>query len=398
MYLLGKPLIYWTMRGLAENGVNDIVVVCSPQSTIPEMLQQENDLDAKITYVTQREPLGTGNALWQAREFIREPCFVVWPNKVNSKFIVLKILEKVMQESSNAVLVGAETETPWLYGVVKFNGEKVAEIVENPAQGQEPSRIKVIGFYFFEPSYFGYYEKLPRHHEADHIDALNQYLREKNCDLVLLDKDVPALKYPWELFGILDILFGTDYFKVSVSPTAIIEEEVVIKGDVHIGENTRVKAHTVIEGPCFIGDNCEIGYGNVLRGPLDIENEVKTGAFCEIKHTIVQQGTHVHSGYIGDSIVGRDCRFGAGFTTANRRLDRQNIKALVKGEKVDTGLSFFGAVVGDGAHFGIHSGTMPGVFVGSGCVIGPGTFVFENLPNKTVLYTKPDQEQKPIST
>ncbi|MDO8470621.1 MAG: glucose-1-phosphate thymidylyltransferase, partial [bacterium] len=148
------------------------------------------------------------------------------------------------------------------------------------------------------------------------------------------------------------------------------------------------KAGTTISGPCFIGDNCEIGPSNVLRGPLSIEQGVKTGAFCEIKHSIVQEGTHFHSGYVGDSIIGRNCRFGAGFATANRRLDRNTIEAQVKDKKVDTKLSSLGVVVGDGTHFGIHTGTMPGVFVGSECRVYPGTLVFENIADGMTLSAK----------
>ena len=108
----------------------------------------------------------------------------------------------------------------------------------------------------------------------------------------------------------------------------------------------------------------------------------------EIKNSLVQEGTHFHSGYLGDSVIGKNCRFGAGFIVANRRIDRGNIKSVVKGEKVDTGLTYLGVIVGDNTRFGIHSGTMPGVLIGSDCLIGPGSLVFENLEDNTAFYTK----------
>ncbi|PIS22176.1 sugar O-acetyltransferase, partial [candidate division WWE3 bacterium CG08_land_8_20_14_0_20_41_10] len=46
------------------------------------------------------------------------------------------------------------------------------------------------------------------------------------------------------------------------------------------------------------------------------------------------------------------------------------------------------AVIGDNARFGIHSGTMPGVLIGSNCAIGPGTLVFENLENNSTFFTE----------
>ncbi|MDO8473975.1 MAG: sugar phosphate nucleotidyltransferase [bacterium] len=368
--LLGRPIIYWTIKGLAERGIKDIIVVCSKDSTMPAMLKAENNLGIKLSFAIQEERQGTGNALWQAKDFITEPFFVVWPSKVTSGDLVQKILEKQKQESAEIVLVGTKTSTPWDYGVARMEGENVKEIVENPKPGEEPSNIKIIGFYFLQPDFFSYYEKLPRHHEADLIDALNLYLKEKRASLVSMEKDMPALKYPWELFGILDLLLHLQSGKQMIASSA------------KIGEGT------VIEGSVYIGEDCVIGPYNVLRGPLNLERGVKTRAFCEIKHSVAQEGTHFHSGYIGDSIIGKDCRFGAGVITANRRLDRGTINAAVKEKKVDTGLTSLGAVIGNEAQFGIHSGTMPGVFIGSQCVIGPGTLVFKNMQDRARLFTK----------
>ena len=125
-----------------------------------------------------------------------------------------------------------------------------------------------------------------------------------------------------------------------------------------------------------------------MRGPVNLEKEVVTGAFFEIKNSLVQEGTHFHSGYIGNSIIGKDCRFGAGFITANKRVDRGNVKSLVKGEKIDTSINCLGVVVGNNTRFGIHCGTMPGILIGSDCMIGPGTLVFENIKDGKTFYTK----------
>lgn len=375
--LLGRPIIYWTVKGLAERGIKDIVVVCNKDSTIPVMLKAENDLGVKLSFATQEERQGTGNALWQAKDSITEPFFVVWPSKVTSGDLIQKILEKQKQESAEVVLVGTKTPTPWDYGVARMEGENVKEIVENPEPGKEPSSMKIIGFYFLQPDFFSYYEKLPQHHEADFIDALNLYLQEKRASLVSMEQDVPALKYPWELFSLLEILFQSQ------------SQQQMTASSAKIGEGT------VIEGQVYIGENCEIGAHNVLRGPLNLERGVKTAAFFEIKHSIVQEGTHFHSGYLGDSLVGKDCRFGAGFVSANRRLDRSTISSLIKDKEVDTGLTCWGTVVGDNTRIGIHAGTMPGVFIGSRALIGPGTIVFAHVPDDTSLSTRFEQKRSP---
>jgi bifunctional UDP-N-acetylglucosamine pyrophosphorylase/glucosamine-1-phosphate N-acetyltransferase len=171
-------------------------------------------------------------------------------------------------------------------------------------------------------------------------------------------------------------------------PGVKIGKNVVVRGKVFIEKNTTIGDNTVIQGPCYIGEGCKIGNNNVIRGPVNLEKNVVTGAFFEIKHSIVQEGTHFHSGYVGNSVIGNNCRFGAGFITANRRIDRGNIKTIIKGNKIDTGLTYLGVVVGNDTSFGIHAGTMPGVIVGNNSLVGPGTLVFKNIEDKTTFYTE----------
>lgn len=387
--IMGEPLIYWTIKGLAKNGVKDIVLILGPNSSLKERLTVVcQDLGIKLSYVIQDKPLGTGNAIFQAKRLIKEPFFICWPYKVSSKEIAGKILEKYEKEKPQAILVGAKTTTPWDYGIFKLENERVLKIKEKPKPGEEPSDIKILGTYFLQPDFFDYYQKLSRHHPHDFIDALNLYIKEKETKLIVLDKEPPALKYCWEFLKMLQVILESEEFKNYISPSASIGKNVVINGKVYIGDNAVIGDNTVISGLCFIGDNCQIGANNVFRGLVNLEKDVVTGALTEIKNSLIQKGTHLHSGYFGDSIIGENCRFGAGFITANRRIDRGNIQSTVKGKRIDTGLTHLGAIVGDNACFGIHTGTMPGVLIGSGCLIGPGTLVFENIEDNKTLYTK----------
>jgi NDP-sugar pyrophosphorylase family protein len=356
--LLGKPLIYWTLKGLEENNITDVMVVTSKNSSMKEMLAQETDLHVNISYAAQEEPLGTGNALWQAKDFVKEPFILLWGNKVGSKELIRQMIEKQKEEGLDAVLLGTEVVDPSEYGVFRFEQERPVEIVENPQEEKEPSRTALLGARLLQPDFFEYYEKLSKHHESDLVDATNAYLKDKKVSLLTVEEKGLTLKYPWDLFGVMDSLFASR--KPFISPTAKIGKNVVIDGDV------------------YIGDNCVIGHGNVIRGPVNIEANCKTGALMEIKHSIIQEGTTFHSGYLGDSLVGKNCRFGVGFATGNLRLDQERIH----------GLSKLGCVVGDNSIFGIHSGTMPGVMIGSDCKVGPATHVFEDLEDQTTYYSK----------
>ncbi len=391
--IFGKPLVYWTIKSIAEKGIKDIVLVTSPNSLLKdELVSIIEDLGVKLSFAIQEKPIGTGNAVYLAREYIREPFFVFWPYKISAGQIAENILSLVGRTKTEVVLTGVPTDTPWDFGILKMKDDKIVEIVENPEKGREPSNIKVLGAYFLQPDFFGYYQKIKNHHPEDFVDALNLYIRDKTTNLLLLGKDIPVLKYPWELLEILRI--KSKDFTNYISPTAKIEENVVMSGNVFIDDNAIIGGNTVIQGPCFVGKNCKIGANNVLRGPVNLEKNVLTGSFAELKNCVIQEGTHLHSGYFGDSIIGENCRFGAGFITANRRIDRQNIASVVKGKRMDTGLTYLGVITGDNVRFGIHSGTMPGVLIGSDCIIGPGTLVFENLENNSKLFTEFNYKKK----
>jgi len=206
--------------------------------------------------------------------------------------------------------------------------------------------------------------------------------------MVLLKTETASLKYPWQLLNVLKISFESKKFKKQISKSAIIGERTILKGNIFIGDNTKIGDGTIIYGPCYIGKNCQIGTNNLIRGPVVLEDNILTGAFFEIKNSIVQEGSHFHSGFVGDSIVGKNCRFGAGFISANRRIDRNNIKPIIKGEKIDSDLSYLGLTVGDNSKFGINSSTMPGVIIGSNCSVGPSSVVFKNIKDDTNFFTE----------
>jgi len=385
--VFGKPLIYWTIKGLVEKGIEDIIVITRPDSKLAEELDPLSaELKAKLSFTVQEKPLGTGDAISRAKDLIREPFFIFWPYKIQSGEIAEKVLAKRAEGEYEAVLVGTKTTTPWDYGILKFEGERAAGIVEKPECGKEPSDIKVIGTYFLNPDFFDYYQKV-EHHPTDFVDALNLYIKEKKAGFVILGKEPPPLKYCWELLGVMKETLELNK-QSHISPSASLGKNVVIEGEVFVDDNVTIGENTFISGTCFIGKNSKIGASNVLRGPLDLEEGVVTGAFAEIKNCLVQKGTHFHSGYFGDSVIGENCRFGAGFVTANRRIDRENIKTIIKDKKTDTGLTYLGMVAGNNSSFGIQSGTMPGTLIGSDCIIGPGTLVFENLGDNATFYAE----------
>ncbi|MDO8424496.1 MAG: DapH/DapD/GlmU-related protein, partial [bacterium] len=282
--------------------------------------------------------------------------------------------------------LGAETATPWLFGILDLEGDKARAMVEKPAKGKEPSNMKAVGIYYLPKEILDYYQRVPEQQYAFE-DALSLYMKEKDVRVVQARGETPSLKYPWHLFDFVKFLMEKNLAPRTIKSPKVAKN-VVIEGNVYIGENTQIFENVVIRGPVYIGNNCVIGNNSLIRENVNLENNVLIGANAEITRSIFQENSHTHSGYFGDSIFAKGCRVGAGTVTANVRIDRGEVKSAVKGEKIGTGLDSLGVIVGENAKIGINCSLMPGVLIGSDCGVGPNSVVFENIENDKIFYTE----------
>ncbi len=361
--IMGKPLICHTIESLRKARVKDIIIVQGPQKDIEAELKNY-DLGINIKYIVQPESKGMGDAVMKAQELISEPFFVMAGHKVNAGDYIKKMKEK----NKEVVLLGSKTNQPWLYGILEIEGEKVKGLIEKPEKGKEPSDIRLSSLYLLPPSFFEYHKKAPEDHYSFE-KTLSSYIKEEKAGVFVVEEDSISLKYPWHLFSITKYLLEKNLGK-----------------KVYIGKNVKIFKGAVVQGPSYIGDNCIVGNNALIRDYTNLEEGSMVGALSEVTRCIFQKNVHVHSGYFGDSIFGENCRVGAGTITGNIRLDRGEIK--------ETDLSSLGAIVGKETKIGINCSLMPGILIGSNCVVGPGSVAFENIENNKTFYTKFNNETK----
>lgn len=386
-YIMGKPLIWYTINGLKQRGISEVIIIQGPKKEIEEELRLFADDLPNLKFVVQDEPKGMGDALLSAKDMLKGQFFLLNADRVDCEDIIKEMVFESRNSQAKMVLVGQETKDPWLYGVARLQGNKILEIVEKPSKGQEPSNFRVVGVYLLEEKIFEYFGKTKNLNDFE--ETLSLYVQTNDARMVFLDKSYQeiSLKYPWQLFGVRDYLFDEFLEEPITSSSTQIAESAVIEGRVFIGENVKIFEGAVVKGPCYIGNNAIIGNNSVVRDYSDLEGSVLVGAFCEAARVIFQEDAHVHSGYFGDSIIDRGCRVGAGTITANARLDRDEIKAQVKREKngekrmelVGTGLRSLGIIIGQNSKIGVNVSLMPGRMIGKNCVAGPGAVLMENL-------------------
>ena len=191
------------------------------------------------------------------------------------------------------------------------------------------------------------------------------------------------IDYLWNLLDANQVLIT----KIKEKNHGKIEESVTIIGKVAIEDGARIRSGSYLEGPLYIGKNCDIGPNCYLRKGVSLDANVRIGNACELKNTIVYEGTHIaHLSYVGDSIVGANCNFGAGTITGNLRLDDGTVKAQVQEEVVSTGRRKMGVIMGDNVKTAINTYFMPGVSVGNRSAIGTGVILNRNLGSEKFVY------------
>ena len=191
-------------------------------------------------------------------------------------------------------------------------------------------------------------------------DVLSRFIRDAGELQAGLPRDAP-----WQVIGrIGDLVVG---LLDSMPP-----EFVRISDEIAVHRSATVAASAVLSGPVILSAGCRVGPGAVLRGGVWAGEEVTIGPHSEIKGSLLFAGSAAaHRNYAGDSIIGRDVNLEAGAVLANHfneRADKQ-ISVRIDGAVIATGLTKFGALIGDGSRIGANAVTSPGTLLPPGTVV-----------------------------
>ena len=145
-----------------------------------------------------------------------------------------------------------------------------------------------------------------------------------------------------------------------------------ISNHVFVGAGTIVEQGAMLKGPAWIGENCHIRSGCYVRENVIVGDGVVMGNSCEFKNCIVLDEAQVpHFNYVGDSILGFRAHLGAGAILSNVKLDHREITVAGPDGNIATGLTKFGAIVGDRTEIGCNAVLNPGSVLGRDCIVYP---------------------------
>jgi bifunctional UDP-N-acetylglucosamine pyrophosphorylase / glucosamine-1-phosphate N-acetyltransferase len=149
--ILGKPMIVWVVETLNKLPLDGIYIVVGYKA---EIVKKET-AGFNVTYVTQKEQLGTGHAVAQAKPYIENGSLVIVLNG-DVPFIKKETLENLMRahesRGASATVLTVIADDPASYGrIIRADDGQVIKIVEKKDASEEEKLIKEVntGTYCF---------------------------------------------------------------------------------------------------------------------------------------------------------------------------------------------------------------------------------------------------------
>lgn len=385
----GKPIIQYNIESLRDNGITDILLIVRyKEEMVRNYFGDGSDFGVNISYKTQKDFLGTANAISYGEDFIDDSIIVLNGDIILDDEIIHEIIKKYNYLTPDTLMLLTEVEDPSAFGVVEIENGNIKSIVEKPKREEAPSNLVNAGIYIFNKDIFDKIRKTEISERGEYEITDSVSLQIKDNKTVIghkTSKDWIDVGRPWELIEVNEDLIG----KLKTEIKGTIEDGAFIHGEVFLDEGSVIKAGVYIEGNVYIGKNCDIGPNSYIRGNTYFGDNVHVGNAVEIKNSIIMENTNVsHLSYVGDSVIGSNCNIAAGTNIANLRFDNATIKTKIKNQKIDSGRRKLGAIIGDSVKTGINSSFSPGVKVGHNSTIGSGVLLYEDLPSDTRVLEK----------
>ena len=191
------------------------------------------------------------------------------------------------------------------------------------------------------------------------------------------------LEYPWEVFNTLED------FIMEIGPK-LPKDKFEQKGDnIWIARSAKVAPTASLNGPLIIDEDAEVRHCAFVRGNAIVGKGAVVGNSTELKCTLLFDKVQVpHYNYVGNSVLGFKSHMGAGSITSNLKSDKSLVTVNVDGEKVETGMKKFGAILGDCVEVGCNSVMNPGTVIGKNTNVYPLSMVRGYVPESSIYKNK----------
>jgi bifunctional UDP-N-acetylglucosamine pyrophosphorylase/glucosamine-1-phosphate N-acetyltransferase len=416
--LAGKPLLEHVVSTANQlDSVSGPIVIYGHQGE----RVRHNLAHLNVTWIEQTEQLGTGHALLQALPKLPEKgrVLVLYGDVPLIKTETLKHF--IIDTPEHALgIITAELPDPKGFGrIIRNTKNKITAIIEEKDASHKQRSIQEInsGIYLIPAAYLHkwlpkltndnaqqefyltdlismavkenisiealqphYYEEILGINDRLQLACLERFYQEQAAEKLLLQGVTLLDPHRFDLRG--DVSIGRDVVidinvilegQVKIGNRCSIGPNTVIRNSV-LGDNVEIKANSVIDG-VEISDECIIGPFARLRPGTILAAKSHVGNFVEIKNSVIGLASKInHLSYIGDSDIGKHVNIGAGTITCNY-----------------DGVNKHKTTIGDHAFIGSNTELVAPVTIGEGATIGAGSTITRNAPAQQLTLCRSQQ-------
>ena len=406
--LLGKPMVAHVAASATQAGLRPVLVVNHQEDAVRAAFAGSD-----VLFARQEQTRGTGDAVASALRALPEAGTVVVMagDAPLLRAETIAALRAAHGDAAVTVLT-AQLADGAHYGRLERDEDGAPwRIVE--AKEASPAQLAIgeinTGLYCFDIAWLrAVLPTLKPHAHKDEIyltDVVELAASEGRCR-VQVHRDfseVQGINDRYELALARQVLqariveqharAGVDFERLD---TVVIEPDVEIAADVHIGVGVILRGHTTLAEGARIGAHCELIDATVgerveihsfsmleastvekgasigpyarLRPDALVCEGARVGNFVEMKKSRLGPGAKAnHLAYLGDASIGAGANIGAGTITCNY-----------------DGFSKSQTEIGEGAFIGSNSALVAPVTVGDGAIVGAGSVITKNVPEDAV--------------
>ena len=404
----GISLIEHVISTAQEISKKITVVIGHQKNLLKEHL---DEIDPIIETVNQENQLGTAHAVKIASHLIQddERVLILYGDV---PLISNKTIQSLLDSENNCTLLSMILSDPTGYGRIVSNEENLAlKIIEQKDASEDERKIKEVftGILLIDGSLLR-----PALEEINNQNAANEYyltdlveiLSAKgvkiNCiqanptevlgannkhelqELESILRKMSAEKLLDQGVTLLDKTRIDVRGKVTAGKDCTIDVNVILEGDVTLGDNVSIKSNVVLQDVSIgdnsiiepfshlsfakVGSNCNIGPYARLREGSEIGDNAKIGNFVETKKTKLGDGAKAnHLAYLGDANIGDKTNVGAGTITCNY-----------------DGTNKHKTTIGEESFIGTNSSLVAPVNIGKGAYVGAGSVITKDVPDEAL--------------
>ena len=174
----GKPILEHLVILLEKHNIRNLIFsVGHLGEKIVEYFGNGQKFGVTITYVHEKETVGTGGALILAKKHLKEKSFIVVHGDILIDINLQDLISFHNENESLATIAVTSVLDPSHFGGLTLNGFKITNFIEKPEPGMQSSQLISSGLYIINREIFNY---LPKSGMAQLEDIFPNLARDRN--------------------------------------------------------------------------------------------------------------------------------------------------------------------------------------------------------------------------